>query len=200
MRSWYWRRRGLGRLVATVTLALAAGTITAGVVARANELADAYGSRQSVPVAVRDLEVGAEIGSGDFAWQARPLALVGGSPVDEPVGRVVAAVILAGEAIVTERVAPDGLRGPMAVAPADTRAIAIPTTEGGRPPVAVGDRVDVMAVALEGSNRAQRVASSSVVVAVSDEAVTVAVESDELAATARAALEATAVIALVGAG
>ena len=120
--------------------------------------------------------------------------------MDEPVGRVVAAVILAGESIVTERVAPDGLRGPMAVAPADTRAIAIPTTEGGRPPVAVGDRVDVMAVALEGSNRAERVASSSVVVAVSDEAVTVAVESDELAATARAALEATAVIALVGTG
>jgi Flp pilus assembly protein CpaB len=199
MRHWYWRRRGLVRAVVTGALALTAGVITAGVVARANDLADAYGDRQPVPVAIHDLEVGAVLGPGDVAWQPRPLALLGGSPVDEPIGRTVVAVILAGEPIVAERVAPGGRRGPMALAPADTRAIAIPVGDD-RPPLAVGDRVDVLALGLEGSSRAQRVAASSVVVAVSDETVTVAVESDEVAATARAALEASAVLALVGTG
>jgi Flp pilus assembly protein CpaB len=198
-RSHLTRRRGLPRLLAVGTLALVAGGITAGVVARANDLADDYGTRDSVPTAVRDLAVGHEIGDADVAWRSLPVGLVGGTALDRPIGRIVAAPILRDEAIVAERVGPDGLRGPMAIAPEDSRAVAIPVGDT-RPPVEVGDLVDVVAVSLNGLSRADRIASSAVVVALNDEAVTVAVDRGEVPATARAVLEGTAVIALVGAG
>ncbi len=105
--------------------------------------------------------------------------------------------VLAGEVLVDERLAPDGITGPMALAPPESRALAIPTPTA-RPPVSVGDRVDVVAVSLDGSTRAQRVATGAVVIATSDEAVTVAVGPGELTATAKAAIEGTAVIALGG--
>lgn len=203
MRTWWYRsglgRRGLPRVLLVAALALTAGVTTAAVVTRANDLADAYGSRHSVPVAAHDLAIGTQIEEGDVTWRALPLALVSGDVVDEPVGRTVTATVLTGEAIIAERVGPDGVRGPMALAPQNARAVAIPVGES-RPPVALGDLVDVLAVALDGVSRAQRIASSAVVVAVTDEAVTVAIDLDELPATARAALESTAVIALVGAG
>jgi hypothetical protein len=104
------------------------------------------------------------------------------------------APVLAGETIVAERLAPDGITGPMAIAPAESRALSIPTPSG-RPPVSVGDRVDVVAVALDGTTRTQRVATGAVVIAMTDDAVSVAVDADELTGTARAALEGTAVLA-----
>jgi hypothetical protein len=64
----------------------------------------------------------------------------------------------------------------------------------------VGDRVDVMAVPLDGSARAQRVAREGVVVDVAEEAITVAVHPDELGGTARAVLEGTAIVALAASG
>jgi hypothetical protein len=59
----------------------------------------------------------------------------------------------------------------------------------------VGTRVDVVAVLLD-SGRATRTASAGVVVAIDDDAITVAVAPDEVSATARAALDGTAVLAL----
>ena len=64
----------------------------------------------------------------------------------------------------------------------------------------IRDHVDVVGVTLDGLARSRRIASDAVVVAVTEEAVTVAVHPDELAATARAVLEGSAVVALVGAG
>jgi hypothetical protein len=184
----------LPRTVLTLALALVAGAITAGVVSRASAVIDAYGPRVSVATATRELDIGDEIGPDDVSRRELPVALVAGTPLDDPVGRVVTSSVL----VVAERVAPDGVRGPMALAPPGSRGLTIEVTER-RPPVSVGDRVDVLAVPLDGSTRAQRVAEEGVVVDVTDEAITVAVRSDEMAATARAVLEGTAIVALTAA-
>ncbi len=196
MRRWTWRRRGTRRLLATAAAAVIAGAVTARVVARADELATAYGQRQPVPVAVRELATGTEIGTDDWEWRELPVQLFGGTPADEPTGRTAVATIFAGEAIIAERIAPAGVDGPMALAPDGTRALAIPVDDR-LPPLDVGDEVDVLSVWADDPERARRVASAARVVAVSDTAITVAVESDELGPTARAALEGSAVIALV---
>jgi Flp pilus assembly protein CpaB len=145
------------------------------------------------------MKPGDRIGADDVRWQDRPVGLIGGTPLDGPDGRTVTSPILAGEVVVAERVGATGIRGPMALAPEHARAVAIAVGTN-RPPVAVGDHVDVLQVAADGGSRAQRVAESAVVVSVDDDAITVAVAADELPSTARAALEATAIIALVGAG
>jgi Flp pilus assembly protein CpaB len=186
-------------LLATAVAAVVAGSITARVVARAEELATQYGQRQSVPVAMRELPTGTEIGAGDWEWRELPVQMVGGTPTDEPTGRTVVATILADEPIVTERIAPDGVDGPMALAPDGTRALAIPVDDR-LPPVGVGDEVDVLSVLADDPQRARHVARAARVVAVSDTVITVAVESDELGPTARAALEGSAVVALVHSG
>jgi Flp pilus assembly protein CpaB len=185
-------------VVLTLTLALVAGGITAGIVGRADAVLDAYGTRRLTATATRDLAIGTEIRSDDVAWRELPAGLVVGSPLDDSLGRIVTAPILAGEALVAERLAPDGARGPMALAPPGGRALAIPVADG-RPPARVGDRVDVVAVPLDGSTRARRVANEAVVVDVGDDAITVAVRPDELAGTARAVFEGTAILALAAA-
>ena len=86
MRRWTWRRRGTRRLLATAAAAVIAGAVTARVVARADELATAYGQRQPVPVAVRELATGTEIGTDDWEWRELPVQLFGGTPADEPTG------------------------------------------------------------------------------------------------------------------
>jgi Flp pilus assembly protein CpaB len=194
MRTRFSRRRRLGRLVAAAGLALVAGGSAASAVARGNDLARTYGTRTAVVVATHDLDPGSTVTDADLRTVDRPDALVVGTRIDDPRGRTVATRVLAGEVIVGERLAPDGLTGPMALAPAGTRGIAVPTP-GGRPPVRPGDRVDVVAVLLD-SGRATRTASAGVVVAIDDDAITVAVAPDEVSATARAALDGTAVLAL----
>ena len=114
------------------------------------DLADAYGVRRTVVVAAHDLTVGESIEDDDLRSSELPVALVVGTPVADPTGRTVVATVLAGEPVVAERLAPDGVTGPMALAPADTRALAVPTPSG-RPPVSPGDRVDIVAVALDGT-------------------------------------------------
>jgi Flp pilus assembly protein CpaB len=185
--------------VVAAGFSLVAGATVAISVSRANQLADTYGSRRAVLVAAHDLTVGESIEDDDLRSSDLPIALVVGTPVSAPTGRTVVAPVLAGEPIVAERLAPDGATGPMALAPSDARALAIPTPSG-RPPVSPGDRVDIVAVALDATTRPARVATGAVVIATSDDAVTVAVDPDELLNTARAALEGTAVLALAGYG
>lgn len=194
MRTRFSRRRHLGRMVAATALALVAGGSAASAVTRGNDLARAYGTRTSVVVAAHDLEPGVTVTEADLRSVDLPEALLAGTRVDDPRGRTVTTRVLTGEVIVGERLAPDGVTGPMALAPPGARGIAVPTSAG-RPPVRVGDRVDVVAVVLD-SARATRTASGGVVVAVDDDAITVAVAADEVGATARAALDGTAVLAL----
>lgn len=185
------------RLLAAVVLAVVAGTFTAATVQRAADLAGSYGERRTVLVAAHDLRPGEVVGEDALTPSSRPVGMVPGTPVDAPVGRTVTALVLEGEPLVAERLAPGGLGGPLALAPDGSRAVAVPTA-GSRPPVEVGQLVDVFSVPLDGSGRAQRVAAGATVVHTGDDATTVAVTAAEVPATARAALEQTAVLALVG--
>jgi hypothetical protein len=54
--------------------------------------------------------------------------------------------VVAGEPLVAGRLAPDGLTGAAALVPEGYRAVSVPTASAGFPPVALGDRVDVLAV------------------------------------------------------
>jgi Flp pilus assembly protein CpaB len=194
MRLWSLRRRRTRRTIVLAVATGAAGIVVTSVMARANDLADDYGPRQVIAIAANDLETGTEIADGDLRWVERPVELIGGTAADHPVGRVVVEPVLRGEAIVDERLAVAGAHGASALTPDGSRALAVPTPTG-RPPLAVGDRVEVVATTLDGST-ARRVARDAVVVAMEDEAVTVAVAGDELAAVARAVLDGTAVLAL----
>jgi hypothetical protein len=74
-----------------------------------------------------------------------PAAGVADAATDElPVGSVVRYPIAAGEPVIPDRLAPDGLSGAAALVPQGQRAVAVPLGPGGTPPVHPGDRVDVV--------------------------------------------------------
>lgn len=185
------------RLLLAVALAVMAAGLTTALVSRANELAGRYGEHVRVAIAERTLRPGETVEAADISWQEVPRAFVGGTPRDDVVGQMVVSPVLSGEPVVAERLGPDGLGGPLALAPEGSRVVAVPAGAA-RPPLAAGDRVEVFAVSLDGLTSTRRVARDATVVAVTDEATTVAVTDDEVAGTARAALEQTAILALVG--
>lgn len=173
--------------------------LTAATVARLTSSAeaalDAYGETRVVLVARTDLEPGAPVGPAHTELVRRPVALVPPDALTElPDGSVASQAIAAGEVVLARRVAPVG-SSPLAAAlrPA-TRAVAVPAGPA-IPPLEPGDSVDVI-VTPTGSLDATpvRVARSSRVVAVQEEAVVVAVPQD-LVATVVGAL-ATGVVGL----
>jgi Flp pilus assembly protein CpaB len=178
--------------------------VTAGVVALqaaragagAEAARDAWGSSVRVVVVARAVAAGEVIEAADVAVETRPVAVVPDGAVDAPpVGRVATATLVAGEVVVDARVAPAGLSGVAAVVPEGWRALAVPTSTSGLgapvPPLAAGDRVDLLAPDV--------VAADAVVVAVGDGAVTVAVPGDDVAAVAEALATAVVTVALRGA-
>lgn len=180
----------------TALLALVAGTVTATTVGRAEDARQAFGEPTSVPVATRDLEPGHEVGPDDVAWRDRPPVAVPATPARDPVGRVAASRILAGEPLVDARLAPTGRRGPLALAPPGTSVVALPV-DAPHPPLVPGDRLDLLeaAPALPGDVglpvERRWVARGAVVLDVGDTAIAVAVAAEHAAATATAALEGT---------
>lgn len=188
-----WRRaaRRARRSVALRWLAVAAAAAlvaveAAQVGADATARRDAWGSTVPVAVAVADLEIGDEIRPGDVAVEQQPSAVVPEGALDDAVGRVVTAAIVAGEVVVEARVAPSGLDGVVALVPPGWRALAVPSSPG--PPLAVGDRVEVLAPDV--------VAADAIVVDVAEDVVTVAVPADDAPAVADAVAVAYVVLAL----
>jgi Flp pilus assembly protein CpaB len=116
-----------------------------------------------------------------------------GALVDSPVGQVATATLVPGEAVVAARVAPDGVRGPAALLAPGHRAVAVPTAPG-TPPLAVGDRIDVVSVDGDPSV----VATDAVVVDVGDHAVTVGVPPGDAPAAAAAAASGAVALTLIG--
>ena len=198
-----WRRalrRARRSLALRWLLVAAAASLVAveaaGVGAEAAAARDAWGRSTGVAVAVRDVARGEVVAAGDVAVQRRPLAVVPDDALQEPpVGRVTTAGLVAGEVVVSSRLAPAGLSGVAALVPDGWRAMAVPTSASGfgspAPPLAVGDRVDVLAPDV--------VAADALVVAIDDTAVTVAVPADDAPALAEALAAAVVTIALVGA-
>jgi pilus assembly protein CpaB len=167
----------------------------------------AWGAASVVVVAVHELAPGEVIAASDVLVDRWPDAVLPDGAVGEPpVGRTVTATILAGEAVVARRLAPEGLGGVAALVPDGMRAVAVPSAGGlgvEAPPLAVGDRVDVLAtvdvldadVAPTGA-----VATDAVVVAVGETSTTVAVPATDVEAVAYAVARGTVTLALVGAG
>lgn len=197
-----------------------AAVLALGAAARVGSLDDqaeaaraAWGESVPVVVAAHDLAAGDVIGPLDVVVESWPRAVVPpGALAEVPEGRTVTAPIVAGEAVVPARVAPDGLSDVAALLPPGWRAVAIPAAGGGfggdLPPLAAGDRVDVLASfdtfdLDDGSTDPEPagvVAEGALVVDVADGAVTVGVPAAVAPDVAFATTRGTVTLALVGAG
>lgn len=207
-----WARRSpVAWWVAAAAVAVLAATQVAGLDDDAEARRQAWGTSVAVAVAARDLGAGAVVGPDDVTVEQWPAAVVPAGALDSvPEGRTVAAPIVAGEAVVGARVAPEGLGAVAALVPEEHRAIAVPTAAGGlgtdAPPLAVGDRVDVLATfdvidpsGADGGAPTGTVTAGAMVVDVGESAVTIAVPIDEVARVAFAVARGTVTLALVGA-
>ena len=104
--------------------------------------------------------------------------------------------------MLSKRIAPEGLSGVAARVPPGQRAVAVPVTPAGRPPLELGDLVDVLAVVatpdMPDATPAAPLATGALVVDVGDESVSVAVSRAEAPLVAYAITQGVAVLALGG--
>jgi Flp pilus assembly protein CpaB len=190
-----WYRYRLRAWAATAGLSILAGGLTAGAVHRASQAAADWGTRREVAVATRALEPGHTIGPGDVERRSLPVVLLPDGALADPVGRVVVAPVVPGEVVPEARVAPEGRRGPAALVPDGHLAVAVPV-DGALPPLAPGDPVVVLGVLDPTTMRGTVLAGEATVVAVTDDAVTVAVPVGEATAVSAAALAGPVTLAL----
>lgn len=197
-RAWM-RRSSFAWWVGVVLVAALTGAVVRTSLARSSALLDELGPLRPVPVVVRPVAVGEVVGDGDVEVGRRPSSMIpsGITTVDSVVGRVALMPLLAGEVVAASKLAPDGLRGAAALLPDGMRALAVPAGPGGRPPLSVADRVDVLVTVADST---VVVAAGAVVLALDDEsdAVTVAVPADEAPAVASAIATGTITLALSG--
>lgn len=206
-----WRRWLARAPVGTVLLATAAALVVVSLRLAPSDAALDPALAVPVVVATVDLASGTVVAADDV--EVRPVATVAlprssvAAP-DEVVGRQVTATILAGEPIVTVRLAPDGLVGVAAATPPSWSAFALPS-EAERPDAAVGQTVDLYALDTDtdtdlaagtGTGDALLVAGDAVVVAVDDGRLTVAVRARDAPAVAAALLGSTVVVAVTAPG
>lgn len=98
-------------------------------------------------VAQRDLQPGDNVDGSAVAVRRLPDAVVTDAALRAPpVGSVVRYPVVAGEPLVGDRLAPEGVTGVGALVPEGHRAIGLPQGQLGTPPVQVGDLVDVLVV------------------------------------------------------
>ena len=137
-----WRR------LFVVAVALFTAVVVAGQLRSVDAARRRWADTRVVAVARRDLGPGDVVGDDTAELREVASASVAPAALEEvPAGSVVRHPVVAGEALVAWRLAPEGLTGLAALVPAGDRAVAVPVGPAGRPPLAVGDRVDVLAVA-----------------------------------------------------
>jgi Flp pilus assembly protein CpaB len=202
------RYRHLGSWALTAVLALAAGGATATIVGRAADAERAWGERRPVAMADRDLAPGDVIAGADVTRRPLPLALIPRAGVDDPVGRVVTAPIVAGEPVVEDRLAGPDDTGAAALVPDGHAAVAV-ALDAPAPPLRIGDRVDLVAPGALGAlggptvdggpGTARRVTRGATVVDVGETAVTVAVADDDVTTVAAATLQGPVAVVLTAA-
>lgn len=224
------RRRPILYWLVTALVAITTATVIGGLTARAEHASARYGGLRPVVVANRALGAGDEVVAGSVRLVRVPRAFVpDGALSSPPVGQTVLSPLYPGEALLAQRLAPEGLRGIAALLPPGTLAMAVPTGTGGLR-VAVGDLVDVLATAgfataptptaptpaagtpvegggqtggvqpPDGDGSTRVVASDAKVVDVSDQTVTVAVRDAEAPLVATALTQATITLALSTSG
>jgi Flp pilus assembly protein CpaB len=175
-----------------------------GIMSLVNHSLDArtrWGDTRTVFVARDHVDLGDVVNDDDVTVETWPVAVVPDGAVDaSPAGRTAVAAIERGEAVVAARLAPDGLRGVAALVPDGWRAIAVPVGPA-MVTLSVGDHVDLIAgFDASGSDGggapAFVIARDALVVAVDEEAVTVAVRDTDAARVAFAVVAGTVVPAL----
>lgn len=144
-------RRMAGRRRARRVVVVAVVLLTCLVFAAQFRAMDAARQRWTdtrvVAVARRDLPPGQVVEADSVELREVVSAAVAPAALDEvPLGSVVRYPVAAGEALVARRLAPEGLTGIAALVPDGERAVALPVGPAARPPLQVGDRVDVLAV------------------------------------------------------
>jgi Flp pilus assembly protein CpaB len=171
------------------TLAVVTAVSVGSLASRLDDARSQWDPATPVVVALASIPAGSTITADLVALRELPATAVPDGALRElPIGRTAAADVVAGEVVVGARVAPDGLSGVAALLPPGSRAVAVPSTAGGLPPLAVGDVVDVLVSlapdAVGDADPTFTVAEAARVVDVADDAVTVAVDDDDVARTA----------------
>jgi Flp pilus assembly protein CpaB len=144
-------RRALARTVVrramVLGLAIVTGLVVITLVSSVEAARQRWGRARPVAVATRDLSPGDPV--DDSAVEVRRLpeaAVAPGALAEPPSGSVVRQPVAAGEPLLPQRLAPQGLTGVAALVPAGHRAVAIPIGPLAAPPLTTGDLVDVLAV------------------------------------------------------
>lgn len=184
--------------------AAATGLAVSHVLGTAEATRRAWGTTEPVLVVRHDVAAGSTLSARDVELVDVPTGLAPAGALDElPAGAVARVDLSAREPLLPRRLAGHDLSALAAALPPGTRAIAIPTEPGTAPPLDAGDRVDVLVVvAAEVAGDGPpgfAIATDALVVAVDDDAVTVAVERDEAPRVAAALGLGAVTLALVGA-
>ena len=176
------------RLYWSVALAFAliSGLLISGSLRRAEAARHAWGDAVGVFVTRRAVPAGQPLLADDVARRDLPAAVLGyGTPSLDPIGRTPRVDLLAGEVVIDERLADQGVHGSAARLAPGWRGVAVPCRRG-MLELARGDLVDVFAVAEAGIDQggadAVLITSSAMVIDRSDDQLTIAVDAVALPA------------------
>jgi Flp pilus assembly protein CpaB len=206
-------RRALARTVVRraviLGLAIVTGLVVISLVSSAEAARQRWGRAREVAVATRDLAPGDVIDASTVEVRRLPEAAVSeGALAEPPTGSVVRQPVVAGEPVVAERLAPQGLTGVAALVPADHRAVAVPIGPLAAPPLAIGDLVDVLAVVplaaeqqpdQSGDGPSFPLVEAAAVVDVGEQSITIAVPEPDAPRVAWVLTNGSVVLALAGA-
>jgi Flp pilus assembly protein CpaB len=205
-------RRVLARTVVrralVLGLAIVTGLVVVSLVSSAEAARQRWGRARPVAVATRDLAPGDLVDGSAVEVRRLPEAAVTPRALAEPPsGSVVRQSVAAGEPLVPERLAPQGLTGVAALVPAGHRAVAIPIGPLAAPPLTIGDLVDVLAVVPAlveeprppGNQPSFPLVEAAVVVDAGEESIAVAVPEADAPRVAWVLTNGSIVLALAGA-
>jgi Flp pilus assembly protein CpaB len=201
--------RAIVRRAAVLGLAIATGMVVVSLVSSADAARQRWGRARPVAVATRDLAPGDVVDASAVEVRRLPEAAVTPAALAEPpTGSVVRQPVAAGEPLVAERLAPEGLTGVAALVPPGHRAVAIPIGPLAVPQLTIGDLVDVLAVVPGPADGRPRqpaeppsfpLVEAAVVVDVGEQSITVAVPEGDAPRVAWVLTNGSVVLALGGA-
>ena len=205
-------RRALARTVVrravVLGLAVVTGLVVISLVSSAEAARQRWGRARPVAVATRDLAPGDVIDASTVEVRRLPEAAVSPDALAAPPsGSVVRQRVVAGEPLVAERLAPQGLTGVAALVPAGHRAVAVPIGPLAAPPLTIGDLVDVLAVVPSvseqpgqpGKGPSYPLVQAAVVVDVAEQSIAIAVPEADAPRVAWVLTNGSVVLALAGA-
>lgn len=176
-------RRRLVRPIPYWALVLTVAVVPAVVVSRlasgAQSARARWGAGVPTVVVLADIAAGEPIGESDVEVRDLPAAARPASAMGSlPAGAVARVDLVAGEPVVAARLAPAGASPTSARLPAGTRGIAVAYDRG--LPLWIGDRVDVLVtVDADTARPTLTLARAAPVVAVGDDAVTLAIAAED---------------------